>query len=176
MPFLDYFFKRSNCELSVSHYYRGQSPELGPYPFHRAIFLRTSPAADAPQGTLYQLVPAGSSYRFFQQTVEVSKPDSFAGLVKLGDIRPNDTRLVEDILVGIPIDHQEPVLIGQVWARDAVRALAKGGFVDLDRLAKLYITLEEQEKDFLFTMLHEQPSPRGSVRICFHDLVDRTCS
>jgi hypothetical protein len=165
MPFLDYFFKRQNYELFVSHYYRGQSPELGPYPFHRAIFLRTSPVAepDAPKGTLYQLVPTGISHRFFQQTVEVSKPDSFAGLVKIGDIRPNDVYLVETILNGIPIDYQEPALVGHIWARDAVRALAKGGFVDLDLLSKLYLTLEEQEKDFLFTMLREQPSPRGSV-------------
>jgi hypothetical protein len=165
MPFLDYFFKRPSYELSVSHYYRGQSPEVGPYPFHRAIFLRTEPEAESPRGTLYQLVPAGAKFRFFQQNaVDVAKPDTFAGLVKIGTVRPADRHIVENILQGVPIEQDtNAYIMGQEWSRDAVRRLAKGGFIDLDLLAKLYSQLEEQEKDYLFHMLHERSSPRDSV-------------
>lgn len=162
---LDYFFKRPSYELHVSHYYRGQAPDNQAYPFHRAIFLRTTSGDESLKGTLYQLVPAGANFRYFQQAnVELSLPDSFAGSVKIGTIRSADVPLVESIIQNVPIlPEWSSWTVGQEWTRDAVRRVAKGGFVDLDLLAKLYPKLQEMEKDFLCCVVREELSSRDSV-------------
>jgi hypothetical protein len=160
MPILDYFFKRKNYELFVSHYFRGQTPDLQAYPFHRAIFLKTEFDSDPARGTLYQLVPTGPEFRYFRQTnVTVSLPDSFAGVVKIGDVRPGDLLIVETILSKVPVETTDPYVAGPDWCRDAVRRLAKGGFVDLSLLAKLNPKLEEQQDDYMFHVLREQSTP-----------------
>lgn len=162
---LDYFFKRPSYELHVSHYYRGQAPDNQPYPFHRAIFLRMTSGDETMMGTLYQLVPAGANFRYFQQAnVELSLPDSFAGSVKIGTIRSADVPLVEAIIQNVPIlPEWSSWTVGQEWTRDAVRRVAKGGFVDLDLLAKLYPKLLQMEKDFLCCVVREELASRDSV-------------
>jgi hypothetical protein len=140
--FLDRFFKRPPLDLYVSHYYRGHITADQHFPFHRALFIATDPTSDPPKGNLYQVHAVAGRFKYFQQSnVTVSLPDSFAGMVKVGEIRPPDLRIVEAIIQEVPIeDDPEVYWSGQEWTRDAVRRLAKGGFIDLALLSKLYHT------------------------------------
>jgi hypothetical protein len=68
-----------------AHRRTGQISVDQPYPFHRALFISTEPNADPPKGNLYQVHSVGGRFQYFQQSnVQVSLPDSYAGMVKIG--------------------------------------------------------------------------------------------
>jgi hypothetical protein len=82
--------------------------------------------------------------------MDAAMDGDFAGCVKVGEVRKADLKLVEHILENTPIATDFGLETGgQEWARDGIRRLAKGGFVDLDLLAGLYKVLERLELEYV---------------------------
>jgi hypothetical protein len=150
--FLQSLFKQRHCDIQVVHFYRGIDDDGRVRPFDRAILVSDEPDTSPQRGTLYHLTLYGGRLWRYKRTpgTNLGAEGSFAGSVKVGEVRKGDIKLINHILESVSIsqnvDQQHG---GQEWTKDGVRLLAKGGFVDLDRLARLYKELDQLEVEYL---------------------------